>query len=329
MSIEDSQIRKQSEAAYGQWAPQWREQAKIHSRFAQKSMLDFQNYGIGKAVVAVANGYSLEENIETLKQYQDNVDIFCVDKCLVPLLERGIKPKFVLVCDANVDYDRYMKPVENQLSDITLFANVCANPKWTASGNWKDIRFFVNMDVLKSEREFSELSGCKNFIAAGTNVSNALLVILTQCDNNGPNNFFGYDKILMLGFDYCWTDKSYYAFDRDGGGKANYMKTVHCFDIFGNFCFTSSNLLFSAKWADKYISTFNIQAIQCGKQSLLRGSRTGLLEEQIQYKYKPEDSQKVKDLLQYRKDLQARVAKADHMILDIGRDHYKQVIRTT
>lgn len=325
----DAAIRAQSKAAYSQWCEQWREHAKYHSRYAQKDMLEFQNSGIGKAVLAVANGYSFEENIETIKKHKDKIDIICVDKSLKHLLDNGIKPKYCVVCDANVDYETYMEPYKDQLEETTLFTNVCANTKWTSNGNWKDINFFVNMDILKSEREFSELSGCNNIIAAGTNVSNALLILLTQCNNSGRNNFFGYDKILLTGYDYCWSDISYYAFDKTAGDKEKYMKTTYCYDMAQNLCFTSSNLLFSAKWADKYIKTFRLQVVQCTKRSILSGMKQGDLEEQMQYEYKTEDSNKVKSLLQYRKGLAQKMIEMDQAMFNIGRDHYKQVVRTT
>src|SRR3990167_1437308 len=290
MKMDVDAIRKQSESAYKQWAVQWREQAKTHSKYPMKSWEEFHNAGIGRAVVAAANGYSLEKEMPTLIENKDRVDILCCDKSLGHLIKNGIRPTYCMVCDANVDYEKYLKPYENELQDTILFMNVCGNPKWTENGNWKDRIFFVNMDVLGSEKEFMALSGCKNVMPAGTNVSNAMIVLLTQCDNEvGRKNFFGYDKILLVGFDYSWEvelyavsnregdevglfksmneaceyianseDKkdlfiemrggSYYAYDRDGGGKANYMRHVYTRNFAGKYCCTSTNLAFSAVW---------------------------------------------------------------------------------
>ena len=272
---------------------------------------------------------SLEENIETIKKYQDNVDILCCDKSLKPLLDNGITPTYCLVCDANVSYETYMKPVEDKLQDITLFSNVCANPKWTKNGNWKDVYFFVNEDILKSEIEFSGLSGCRNIIPAGTNVSNAMIVFLTQSNNNGRNNFFGYDKILMIGFDYSWDDDKYYAFNSTGDGKQNYMKQVYLYNLGGKLCYTSTNLLFSAKWMDKFIHTFKQNVYQCSKRSILAGMGYKDLEEQLKYRYKPEDSNKVRSLVEYKRELLAKINQIDHDVFVVGRDHYKSVVRTT
>jgi len=319
----------QSRAAYGQWCKQWREHAKQHARYKMRDLLDFQNIGVGKACLVIANGYSFEQNIETIRKYQGNVDILCVDKCLAHCLQNGIVPTYCLVCDANVSAEKYLEPVKDQLQNTTLLINVCANPKWSGQGNWKDTYFFVNKDVLKSEREFMALSGCPNVIPAGTNVSNAAIVMLTQCDETGRKNFFGYDKLLMIGFDYSWGEESYYAFDKTGSGKRNYMKSVYCFNLAGEMVYTSPNLLFSAKWIEKYVGVFKIPAIQCSRSSVVRGHKVGNLAEQMQYRYKPEDAKEVISLLEYRREYEAKISGINRRILDIGRDHFKQLIRTT
>lgn len=322
-------VLKQSKAAYAQWSKQWREHAKHNSRYKMRDILDLQNVGVGKAVLAIANGYSFEEQIETIKKYQQNVDIICVDKCLKHCIDSGIIPTYALVCDANVSYEQYLKPIEDKLQNTILLMNVCANPKWADNGSWKERYFFVNKDVLNSHEEFQALSGCPNTIAAGTNVSNAVIVMLTQCDNGGQrNNFFGYDKILMIGYDYCWGD-NYYAFDQNGGGKHNYMRQTECISFAGKRVYTSGNLMNSAKWMDKYFKVFRTPAIQCTRNTILVGKAFGDLAEQMQYRYKPEDSREVISLLEYRRTLSAKVDAINSRIFEVGRDHYKQMLRTT
>lgn len=335
MAITTDAIRAQSESAYNQWCVQWREQAKHHSQFEMKSLDDFQNTGVGKAVLCCANGYSLEENMETIKKYRDNVDILACDKSLGHLMNNGIKPDFVLLCDANVSYEKYMQPWEDQLKDTVLFSNVCANPKWTQPDKWKDMYFFVNEDVLKSEEEFSALSGCQNFMPAATNVSGAMVVFLTRSDNKGRNNFFGYDKILTVGFDYGWRkDGGYYAYDWQGGGsgegtgKRHYMRHNYCISFDGHLVYTSNNLLFSAKWLDKYIKTFQLPVIQCGKKALLNAAVRRDLESQIKYRYKPEDAGIVQGFTKKLREAEALRKEMLNKINQIGQDHYNNMIRS-
>jgi hypothetical protein len=326
MSLTADDIKEQSRRAYNQWATTWREHAIAHSKYEMKSLAEFEHVGIGKAVVCVANGYSLELEIETLKKYQHNVDIICCDKSLGHLLDHGITPTYCIVCDAKVSYEKYLEKWKDQLKDIILFQNICANPKWAAA-EWKDRYFFGNKDVLGSEKEFMGLAGCPNVVPAGTNVSNALVVFLTQSDNEKTQNFFGYDKILLLGFDYAWREGgNYYAFDKDGGGKFNYMRHMFTRNIDNRHCFTSNNLAFSAKWLEQYIGAFKLPVVQCSRESVLPLKNMGVLAEQMQYSFNTEDSKRVISMLNRRKELLAEKKMIEQTVLGIGREHYYSFI---
>ena len=323
-------IKQQSEAAYKQWSRRWKKHSKIHSSLDTKnSIQDFENVGIGKAIVCVANGYSFEENLETLKKYQDKVDIMCCDKTLGHLIDNGIFPTYALVCDAKVNYRKYMKKWEDKLDKTTLFINVNANPQWSHAGNWREKYFFVNKDIIGSEKEFSELSGCPNVIPAGTNVSNAMLILLTLCDNNLKRNFFGYDKILLIGFDYSWKyGGKYYAFDEAGGGKVKYMRHAYITTPSGECAYTSGNLAFSMNWIHEYIKVFQLPVVQCGKDSILFFGKTHDLEEQIQYKYKTEDRYEVKRRVDELRKLIARQEQLKGEVNKIAKDHFWSFARS-
>jgi len=131
MGLTPDSIVQQSKNAYNQWKDLWRENAKISAGFApHKPMKDFLNIGVGKACLVVANGYSFERNIDVIRENQEHIDILCCDKTLGHLLDNGIKPTYCLVCDAMVDYEKYMEKWQDQLEDTILFINVCANQKW-------------------------------------------------------------------------------------------------------------------------------------------------------------------------------------------------------
>lgn len=321
--MNNDQIMAQSKAAYGQWAVQWREHAKTHSSFKMKSLVDLENTGIGRAALCVANGYSFEENIQTIKDNKENLDIVCCDKTLGSLLDNGIAPKYCIVCDANVDFSKYMEKWKNQLTETILIVNVCANPEWAKHGNWKDIYFFINKDILESEKEFSKISGCKNFIPAGTNVSNAMVVMLTQSDNNGRRNFFGYDKILLIGFDYSWRyGGKYYSFNETGDGKSNYMRHAYCVTTDGSFAYTSGNLAFSAQWFETYVKTFNLPVVQCTGKSILSKLKISKLEDHVKYSHKPEDSEIIRSSVTKLRELLKQKNELEKHISGIERDHW-------
>lgn len=315
-------IREQSINAYKQWSEKWRIHAKIHSKYKQLPLEDLRNTGIGRACLIVANGFSFEENIETIKKYQNKVDIFCCDKTLGHLLENGITPKYCMVCDASVNYSKYLEPWRSQLQNTILLMNVCGNPEWTEKGNWKRNYFFVNMDAMNYEKEFKALSGNTNFIPAGTNVSNAQVVMLTQCDNKGYKNFFNYDKLLLIGFDYSWRPGKYYAFNRDGDGKDNYMRHTYLVDAANDYVYTSGNLTFSAQWLGQYVNTFKLPVVQCSKHSIAGIKNFGNLEEQMQYKYKIDDMPLIQNAVKRKNDLLEQLNQLQSVLKKVSADHH-------
>lgn len=334
MSLTRQDIIRQSTSALNQWGNQWGEQAlhhkTHHEKFVLQDLKDFENSGIGSACLLVANGYSYEKNIETIKKHQDNVDIFACDKTLGTLIDNGITPDYCIVCDANVSYEKYLEPWKDKLQNTVVFQNICANPKWVDNGNWKNKYFFVNQDVLKSEKKWMEISGCKNSIPAGTNVSNAMIVFVTQSNNDGRRNFFGYDKILLIGFDYSWTAQGkYYAFNKEANGKNNYMRHVYGKNMNGDLCFTSNNLSFSSQWGQTYINTFKLPVIQCSRDTIFRGKSIGVLEEQMSYNYKKEDSTKVREIVSKRQKLMETLKSIDLELRSIGTDHFMKMMQTS
>lgn len=328
MGLSPEQIIQQSKNAYNQWKDNWRNHSKQHALLApHKPLTDFTNIGVGRACLLVANGYSLEENIDVIREKQGNVDIFCCDKTLGSLIENGITPTYCMVCDSIVDYEKYLEPYKDKLQDTILFMNVCANPKWSHNGNWKDKYFFVNQDSIHTEREFAELSKCPNLIPAGTNVSNAMVVFMSQSGNEGRKNFFGYDKLLLIGFDYSWTRNGrYYAFNTEGDGKKNYMKHMYLTNADGQPCYTSTNLHFSATWLAQYVKTFQVPVVQCSKNTILSVQHFGDLAKQMDYNYKEEDASLVRSELAKRDKLFKEIQDIEKRVLTVGKDHYFKML---
>lgn len=328
MGLSGRAIVEQSKNCYNQHKEYWRKNAKKHSKFAPfRPLSDFVNIGIGRQILLVANGYSFEENLEDVKEAAKHMDIMCCDKTLGHLLDHGIKPTYCCVADAKVNYEKYLAPWLNQIEDTILFFNVCANPKWTHEAEWKSVYFFVNHDSIQSEKEFCKISECTNVIPAATNVSNAMVVFLTQSDNKGPKNFFGYDKYLLIGFDYSWRDKgSYYAFNKEGDGKTFYMRHLNAVDGAGSLCFSSTNLHFSSQWLQKYITNFGLPVVQCTKHTLMHIKYHKPLREQLSYEGRPEDANLVKELLTQRASLTGQLGQIDLGLSNINKVHKKQFL---
>jgi hypothetical protein len=151
-----------------------------------------------------------------------------------------------------------------------------------------------------------------------------MVVFLTQSDDKGRNNFFGYDKICLIGYDYSWRpDGKYYSFDHDGGGKSNYMRHLHILNNNGDLAFTSGNLAFSAQWLDKYITTFKLPVVQCTKDTILGGNYTGDLDKNLSYRFNSEDAKLVREMIPRMNALKMEANKLDSKLRAIGREHFK------
>jgi len=139
-------------------------------------------------------------------------------------------------------------------------------------------------------------------------------------------NFFGYDKILTIGFDYSWKDK-YYAFNHDGNGKINYMRHVFMTNQAGEYVHTSNNLLFSAKWLNDYVKYYDLPVINCSTDSIFAAKKcTDDLSGQMQYQYRVHDSPLLQKLVRIHEELREKIALNERKIYNIVVDHKQKAL---
>ena len=143
---------------------------------------------------------------------------------------------------------------------------ITANPDWSEAWheNGGEVWYFVNKDNIKTEERYAPMSGCREVIPASSNVGNAQVVFATQ--------ILGYDRYLLLGYDYSWGfDENYYSFN--DGEKRYWMKHLQFIDYTGRMVNTSQNLLFSARWLTDFHKNFlsqrGITIVNCCGQGLL------------------------------------------------------------
>lgn len=242
--LKPDEVLKQSKSAFNQWKDLWSSNARKNGKIYKEQGITQRELlynGVGKTLLCCAFAPSFEDNIDKIKK-SDAVDIACVDKCMGSLIDRGVKPDYVFIADAMVDYEKWCEPYIDQTEDITLIANVTCNTKWTH--NWKGrIVFFVNKDNIETEKIYIQESGCSELIPAASNVGNALVVFTSQ--------IMGYDRYLLLGYDFCWgDDDNYYAFN--DSDKRYWMKHMVVIDKLGRLVNTSQNLYFSARWLSDF-----------------------------------------------------------------------------
>lgn len=274
MALTEREVRQQSENAFEQWRETWDKNAKENGDLFKQnptSMQDLLHIGAGKTLLCVAYAPGLDNHLETIKKYRENEawDIACVDKAFGVLVENGIIPEFCFVSDAGISYEKWLKPYEEASEQSILLACVTANTEYTAK--WKGEKFFyVNKDNIQTEKRYMAISGVTDVIPASSNVGNSVITFSTQA--------FGYDRYLLVGYDYCWgEDEKYYAqIDSD---KRYWMGHAFVIDNVGRFCKTSQNLMFSAKWLNDYyvaMAQIGVPLVNCGGQGIAQMPMTNL-----------------------------------------------------
>jgi len=274
--LNKDEVLEQSKSAFSQWEPIWKENCRINGELYRSlgtSHQDLLHVGAGRTLLCIGTGPSLEKNLHLLEKYKDTkIDIACIDKALPILLEKGIKPDYVYIADAAVSYEKYCKPYIDQTKDIILMSNITAQTDWAA--NWQGLIFFyINKDNINSQDIFIEISGCKEVIPASSNVGNTVVVASTQ--------IFGYDRYLLLGYDFCWSDDEAYYAGADNV-KRHWMKHLNVCDNIGRLVNTSQNLFFSARWMQDFYDMMKHQGCKiynCSGQGLLNAETRNLEKE--------------------------------------------------
>lgn len=264
------QIKAQSDAVFNQFGESvWIPNARINVKLPRKDTGIFHNIGVGRHLACCALGESMEEKAEILKKYRNRVDIVTCDKGFRALLAHGIKADYVILCDSNIVFDKWMGDAIKETKGVKLLATPYANTDWTT--RWRGDRyFFINEDAINTHAIFLNIFGDGvRTIPAGSNVSNAMVIFFVGANNGLNINYSGYEKYLLVGYDYSWRpDGNYYAWTNPVP-KRYYMNHRTMLDVNNDVIFTSENLLFSAKWLYSYVTTFNLPVLNCSGRGLL------------------------------------------------------------
>jgi hypothetical protein len=264
--LSQAEVLKQSKGAMKQWEGTWRSHAKENGEIMRQKGISNQRlygHGVGRKAICVAYSPELEYRIDDIKQKNESVDILSIDKAMGYLLNHGIKPNFVYLADAGIDYNKWCKPYIEQTKGICLMMNVTANPEWAK--NWKgNVVYFVNQDNIKTEEIFAPISGCREFVKASSNVGNSVLV--------HASTYLLYDEYYLIGYGFCWGQNDNYYCGEDSD-KRWYMNHNQLIDTNGELVCTSQNLLFSARWMSDFVNGI----LTPQKRKIFKCSKGGLL----------------------------------------------------
>ena len=278
-----AEVKKQSQAVFGQFGrDRWIPFAKENVKHPNKRDCDeLRGSGAGKTLVSVAMGASLESQVETLKKHRDRCEIVTCDKGFAALMAHGVKPDYVMLCDCNIVWQKW-GPTEADTDGVKLIATPYANLAWTRK--WRGpIYFYANKDAINSQEIFLEIMGPgTRTIPASSNVSNAQFVFFTGMDEWSRDVFGGYEKILLVGYDYSWRpDGNYYAWS-DPKPKRYYMNHRTLQDMNGDLVYSSENLIFSARWMANYLRAYSfLNVVNCSGRGILDQAKRGDLEKEL------------------------------------------------
>lgn len=268
MGLTQEKIEQQSWAAYNQWRNDWIKNTKLNKKHITKSLYGtLENIGKNKTLLVIANGPSLGRYWDLIKKRRQEFHIICVDKSFKPLMEHGITPDYVTLCDANVSFEKYCKGIETK--NTILISNIAAESNWIEY--WQGPKFFfINQDSIKSEDLFISISEYGEMIPAASNVSNAQ-IMLTYF-------ILKYRFNLMLGYDYSWKLGTYYSTGTED--KECWMGSQVASDNLGEIVRTSGNLTFSSAWIAEFFKNARVNNyINCSGDGLLNHVRITPFEE--------------------------------------------------
>ncbi len=309
----------------------------------------------GLPAIVLCAGPSLEEDINTIAVYKDNIILIAVDTALLPLLKRGITPDFVIAVDPQFINSLYMAtPFEyyKGRSDLPiLVADPAVYP--TILRNYHGLKV-LSSSVFSPGKIIERFSGKKGSIAAGGSVSVVAYDLA---------RILGTDPVILLGLDLSYRrDRTHISgsyYETYVGSRTNRFFTMQNFflkyirggspvlvqDKNGNTVFTDKRMLLYKSWFENQapfkdakiinatMAGLNIEGIEnrpfkdlmeylSNKKVKKKRSLNDLI---VKLKNIQVDSQRVTDFVKYLKYLHNRLlsikklsSKAKELILKIS-----------
>jgi hypothetical protein len=160
------------------------------------------------------------------------------------LLENGIKPKYCMMMDAQIEQERFWEGMDmSETKDITLIASVTAPKvllkKWQGSIKFIAVDFKYKNTIKKFKKWFDPINGCGKFFHAVFSQYNTAAAIAYLV--------FGMRVLIFVGNELSFPkeDAPYYADRKDI--KDTWSRGKHP-DIYGEVVYTNY-MLFSLKLA--------------------------------------------------------------------------------
>lgn len=195
-----------------------------------------------KNVVIVAGGPSVDDEMESLKQFRDDITILSVGTVARKLVNAGIRPDAIIVTDPQ---DTMYRQVEGLEADVIPLMLLSTGSK-TVMNTYSGPVYLVYQYGFEPAEKVAQERGYSLFHTGGSVTTIALDVAIT----------FGAKKVILVGADMAYTDNRSHT-----SGHGYEINDVSDYrqvpSVAGGMVYTSRNLDIYRKWIERRISNLN------------------------------------------------------------------------
>lgn len=191
-----------------------------------------------KNVVIVAGGPSVDDEIESLKQFRDDIAILSVGTVARKLINAGIRPDVIIVTDPQ---DTMYRQVEGLEADGIPLMLLSTGSK-TVMNAYSGPVYLIYQYGFEPAEKVAQERGYSLFHTGGSVTTTALDVAIT----------FGAKKVILVGADMAYTDNRSHT-----SGHGYEINDVSDYrqvpSVAGGTVYTSRNLDIYRKWIERRI----------------------------------------------------------------------------
>ena len=217
-----------------------------------------------RTIAIVGGGPSLEEQIDDMKKYREQMKIWSVGTAARKLINEGIIPDLIVIEDAQENMYKQVCNLPTEHIPLLLLSTASAQILDYYKGQ-SYVAYQKGYDL--AEKRAQEL-GVQTYQTGGSVTTLALDVALR----------FGADKIILIGVDLAYTDNRSHA---SGMGyeikEGKEYRMVTSTD--GRQIKTSRNLDIYRKWIEHRIVEENIPILNTGRGAQIAGTQTVVIQE--------------------------------------------------
>jgi len=195
-----------------------------------------------KAMVLVGAGPSLKDNIENLKDLDDNFCIVCANSSLKYLLRNGIVPTFCIALDSDdIDIPQHLDVDTDQ---VTLIASSSVAP--VALDAWNGPIYYLPYYSVGKKLGIKMRRRLGRGVPGGGNSMTQAFVIVTI--------LFGSRTVIFVGNEYCFDSKKKYYADQTLFKQETLRRLFPSTDVLGRERWTTPGHYNYVIWQEKACS---------------------------------------------------------------------------